>query len=81
LKPDGGTLRAGIDLGMDVAVNTTIRFYGCNAPRHARRSCPGTAAVICGKTSIDHARLHHRHAAAHCSGCDHCSDHGFKFCV
>ena len=53
MKPDGGTLRTGIDLRMDVAVNTTIRFYVCNAPRHARRSCPGTAAMICGKTSID----------------------------
>jgi hypothetical protein len=29
---DGDTLHAGIDLGMDIVVNTTIRFYGCNVP-------------------------------------------------
>lgn len=29
---DGDTLHCGVDLGMDVAMNATIRFYGINAP-------------------------------------------------
>lgn len=32
---DGDTLHATIDLGMDVAINVTIRFYGLNAPELA----------------------------------------------
>jgi endonuclease YncB( thermonuclease family) len=29
---DGDTLNVGVDLGMSVAVNTTLRLYGINAP-------------------------------------------------
>lgn len=29
---DGDTLHCGIDLGCDIALNMTIRFYGINAP-------------------------------------------------
>jgi micrococcal nuclease len=29
---DGDTLHCGVDLGLDVAINTTIRSYGINAP-------------------------------------------------
>lgn len=29
---DGDTIHAGIDLGLDVATQQTIRFYGVNAP-------------------------------------------------
>lgn len=29
---DGDTLHCGVDLGMDVATNQTVRFYGINAP-------------------------------------------------
>jgi micrococcal nuclease len=29
---DGDTLHCGVDLGLDVALNLTIRFYGINAP-------------------------------------------------
>lgn len=29
---DGDTLHCGVDLGLDVAMNVTIRFYGINAP-------------------------------------------------
>lgn len=29
---DGDTLHCGVDLGLDVAINVTIRFYGINAP-------------------------------------------------
>jgi micrococcal nuclease len=29
---DGDTLNVGVDLGMNVAVNTTLRLYGINAP-------------------------------------------------
>lgn len=32
---DGDTLHATIDLGLDIAVNVTIRFYGLNAPELA----------------------------------------------
>lgn len=32
---DGDTLHCGIDLGCDVAINTTIRFFGINAPELA----------------------------------------------
>lgn len=32
---DGDTLHAGVDLGCDVALNLTIRFYGINAPELA----------------------------------------------
>jgi endonuclease YncB( thermonuclease family) len=29
---DGDTLNVGVDLGMEVAMNTTLRMYGINAP-------------------------------------------------
>ena len=29
---DGDTMHVGVDLGMEVAVNTTLRIYGINAP-------------------------------------------------
>lgn len=29
---DGDTLNVGVDLGMNVAINTTLRLYGINAP-------------------------------------------------
>jgi micrococcal nuclease len=29
---DGDTLNVGVDLGMEVAINTTLRLYGINAP-------------------------------------------------
>jgi micrococcal nuclease len=29
---DGDTLHCGVDLGLDVAINITIRLYGLNAP-------------------------------------------------
>jgi len=32
---DGDTIHCGIDLGMDIAVHDTIRFYGLNAPELA----------------------------------------------
>jgi endonuclease YncB( thermonuclease family) len=29
---DGDTIHCGVDLGMDVATQQTLRFYGINAP-------------------------------------------------
>ena len=46
-KPDGDTLHAGIDLGMYIAVNTTIRFYGCNAPELPTAAGKASLAWVC----------------------------------
>lgn len=43
---DGDTLHCGVDLGLDVAMNVTVRFYGINAPEMS------TAA---GKTAKQYA--------------------------
>jgi endonuclease YncB( thermonuclease family) len=40
---DGDTLHAGVDLGCDVAMNLTVRFYGINAPE---------LATVAGKASL-----------------------------
>src|SRR6476660_809778 len=39
---DGDTLHCGIDLGCDVAITATVRFYGINAPEMS--TAAGTVA-------------------------------------
>lgn len=41
---DGDTLNVGIDLGLNVAINTTLRLYGINAPELDNPDGSGKAA-------------------------------------
>jgi endonuclease YncB( thermonuclease family) len=43
---DGDTLHAGIDLGLNVAINETIRFYGVNAPELATAAGKASLAWV-----------------------------------
>jgi endonuclease YncB( thermonuclease family) len=44
---DGDTLHAKVQLGLDISVNATIRFYGINAPELATQA--GKDALVYGK--------------------------------
>lgn len=43
---DGDTIHAGIDLGMDIVNNQTLRFYGVNAPEMSTEAGKLSAAWV-----------------------------------
>src|SRR5881397_1390266 len=45
---DGDTIHCGIDLGMDVATQQTLRFYGINAPEMSTAEGKVSAAWVQG---------------------------------